>query len=172
MISRATFLLALLLAPFAFAGDVTTVILVRHAEAAAGGGDPGLSEAGTARANALAAALRDAGVKAIYVSQYKRTKDTAAPLAQQAKITPSEVALVKEGMDEQLKMLANQILAEHQGETVVVVGHSNTITVMAEALSGTKADPIAHEEHDRMYVIVAEKGKPTTVIVTHYGSSH
>jgi broad specificity phosphatase PhoE len=168
MISRATLLLALvtalLLAPFAFAADVTTVILVRHAEAAAGGGDPGLSEAGTARANALAAALRDAGVKAIYVSQYKRTKDTAAPLAQQAKITPAEVALVKDGMDE--------IVAEHQGQTVVVVGHSNTIPVMAEALSGAKADPIAHEEHDRMYVIVVEKGKPTTVIVTHYGSGH
>jgi broad specificity phosphatase PhoE len=169
MIARVTLLLALVLAPFAFAADVTTVILVRHAEAASGGGDPALTEAGTARAEALAKTLRDAKVKAIYVSQYRRTKDTAAAVARDAKVAVTEVALVKEGMDAQLAALAKQIVAEHTGQTVLVVGHSNTIGPMAEALTGVKADPIAHEEHDRMYIVVVEAGKPASMIVTSYG---
>jgi broad specificity phosphatase PhoE len=169
MISRFALLLALLLAPFAFGAEPTTVVLVRHAEAAAAGGDAGLSEAGTARAEALAAALKDANVKAVYVSQYQRTKATAAPAARQAKVTPTEVALVKEGMDAQLTALAKQIVTDHPGQTVLVVGHSNTIPVMAEALSGVKAEPIAHEEYDRFYVVVLESGKPARLIVTRYG---
>lgn len=171
MIWRATLLLLLTLAPFASAADVTTVILVRHAEAESGGGDPALTKAGAARAEALAKALQDAKIDAIYVSQFRRTKDTATPLARQTELAMSEVVLAKDGMDEQLAALAKQILASHKGETVLVVGHSNTTPVLAEALSGMKADPIAHEEHDRMYIVVAEDGKPVTVIVTRYGKS-
>ena len=59
----------------------TMVLIVRHAEKAASAGtDPDLSAAGAARANALAAVAAHAGVEAAYVTQFKRTKETAAPL--------------------------------------------------------------------------------------------
>ena len=62
------------------------VFLVRHAEKVDESEDPLLSAAGKARARALARSLRTAGVKAIYVTQYKRTGLTAAPLAAAAGI--------------------------------------------------------------------------------------
>ena len=66
-----------------------TVFLVRHAERAdttPGAArrwptDPDLSDAGRARAESLAAALKDAKITAIYTTEFKRTQQTAAPLA-------------------------------------------------------------------------------------------
>ncbi len=54
------------------------IFLVRHAERAAISGhvpsDTGLSSEGRARAEALAQALKDAQITAIYTTEYKRTK--------------------------------------------------------------------------------------------------
>src|SRR5688500_9156051 len=66
-----------------------TVFLVRHAEKAAEPReDPPLTDVGRARADALARALGDSGVKAIYTSQYVRTRATAEPLAARLGLTP------------------------------------------------------------------------------------
>ena len=43
--------------------------------------DPLLSSAGEARAARLATMLAEAGVKAIYASEFRRTQDTGKPLA-------------------------------------------------------------------------------------------
>ena len=67
-----------------------TVLLVRHAEKAAGGSDdPPLSPAGEARARVLAHVAGSAGVSAIYHTQYKRTQQTVAPLAAKLGLTPT-----------------------------------------------------------------------------------
>src|SRR4051812_32196327 len=61
---------------------VTTVFLVRHAEnASEPRPDPPLLETGIARAELLARILAKSGVKAIYTSQFLRTRATAEPLA-------------------------------------------------------------------------------------------
>ena len=80
-------LVAVLLATPAAAQQ--TVFLVRHAERAdtspgvspTMAADPDLSEAGRARAESLASALKDARITAIYTTEFKRTQQTAAPLA-------------------------------------------------------------------------------------------
>ena len=60
----------------------TVVLLVRHAEKAAQPAqDPPLTDAGSARARALVAVARDAGVSAIITTQFLRTKNTAEPTA-------------------------------------------------------------------------------------------
>jgi phosphohistidine phosphatase SixA len=94
---RALLLTALLAAPASLAGQSpvttgsTTVIIVRHAEKATDDArDPSLSPAGQHRAQALASALGDAGVTALYATQYKRTRATAEPLAQRLKLAVVE----------------------------------------------------------------------------------
>src|SRR6266705_2942801 len=70
----------------------STIFIVRHAEkAASGGNDLDLSEAGRARAKTLANVLKDAGVSAIYVTEFKRTQQTAAPLAKRLHLHPTIV---------------------------------------------------------------------------------
>jgi phosphohistidine phosphatase SixA len=69
----------------------TTIVVVRHAEKSMDHPtDPSLSEAGRERARALAAALQGTGVSAIYTTQYKRTRETAQPLADELGISISE----------------------------------------------------------------------------------
>src|SRR5262249_58291612 len=57
-----------------------TVFIVRHAEKVSAATDATLSRAGETRAKDLARMLADAGITHIYVSQFKRTQETAVPL--------------------------------------------------------------------------------------------
>ena len=63
----------------ACAASAQTVVLVRHAEKADGSRDPVLSQAGTARAEALAAVFGQQGPDVVLVSPLLRTGLTAAP---------------------------------------------------------------------------------------------
>lgn len=148
----------------------TTLVFVRHADkAAAPIDDPSLSASGRARAQALARMLADvdvvAGVDAIYVTQYKRTAETAMPLARIAGVElsmfdPSDLAVA-----------VNQIVADHKGEIVLVVGHSNTIAPMIAELGGSKKIPeISESEYDNLYIVsIPWFGKVKTLRL-RYGS--
>jgi phosphohistidine phosphatase SixA len=116
------------------------VILVRHAERDWHGEDPPLTAAGEARAQALAATLRDAGVTAIITTQWRRTRDTARPLASLLRITP-EVVPVYEGKSlENIQEVAAAV-RRHKDETVLVVGHI-TVTGVIGALGGPRLPTI------------------------------
>jgi len=140
------------------------VIVVRHAERADAGSldsgmtttppDPELSTVGKARAQALAAMLKDAGVTAIYTTEYRRTKDTAAPLADALKIT-SEVVSARD----QAALIA-RIKANTSG-TVVVVGHSNTVPTIIKALGGADVT-VGDHEYDSLF-FVAPGGATTRI---------
>jgi phosphohistidine phosphatase SixA len=129
------------------------VVLVRHAERAdtvpgaapTMGADPSLSEAGRARAASLAATLKDARITDIFVTEYKRTQETAAPLAQTLKLTPVVVpAKDVPGLVARLKATNG---------TALVVGHSNTVPEIIGAL-GVKGDvAIGDAEYDNLFVV-------------------
>ncbi len=145
--------------------EAQMVIVVRHAERADGGAaapgatmaganDPELSAAGKARAQALAAMLKDAGVTAIYTTEYRRTKDTAAPLAEALKITPEVVT-----SRDQAALIA-KIKANTKG-AVLVVGHSNTVPAVIKALGGADVT-VADTEFDSLF-FVAPGGATTRI---------
>ena len=115
------------------AAALDTVYLVRHAEKATFWPvDHGLdafqplSPAGVARAEALAARLKAAGVAAVYSSRTTRTIETGAPLAQAA-----GVSLVVDDAstkpDEMAAFLAHLREKHSADRAVLIVGHSNTL---------------------------------------------
>jgi phosphohistidine phosphatase SixA len=131
----------------------STVFLVRHAERADGGGaaggmnasDPDLSAAGRTRAESLATLLKDAKITTIFTSEFKRTQQTAAPLAKvlgiQAVPVPSKdsAALVK-----RIKSSTGNVL---------VVGHSNTVPELIKSLGVKEAVAIGDQEFDNLFVV-------------------
>ena len=129
----------------------TTVFVVRHAEradqvaGATAATDPDLSAAGRARAESLAAWLTDAGVTAIFVTPYKRSQQTADPLAKARGLTPVAVG------PRDLDALAQKVRAA--GGNVLVVGHSNTVPNLLKALGIETAIEIAETEYDNLFVV-------------------
>lgn len=136
----------LLLSQLAFAQQtnnvVTTVFLIRHAERAdEPRQDPPLTEKGVARSEALARLLSTANIKAIYTSQFARTKLTAEPLAKQLGVTATAISLKSNPSnpraiaEESTKETVDKILS-HAGGSVLVIGHSNSIPDVIKMLGG------------------------------------
>jgi phosphohistidine phosphatase SixA len=130
------------------------IFVVRHAERAdtSGGApakmatDPDLSEAGRTRAGALAALLKDADIGAIFVTEFKRTQQTAAPLAQALGIAPVVVpAKDTAGLAARLKKVAANAL---------VIGHSNTVPDVVSALGVADPVEVADTEYDNLFVVI------------------
>jgi phosphohistidine phosphatase SixA len=150
---------------------VTTVFLVRHAEKAANPPeDPPLLEAGIMRSQELARVLGRAGIKAIYTSQFLRTKQTAEPLARQLGIASTAVPIKmsasnpREVSQESIKGVAEKVY-ERGGESALIVGHSNTVPEVIRALGGDVVPAIGENEFDDLFVVtVYAKGKAR---VTH-----
>jgi phosphohistidine phosphatase SixA len=143
-----------------------TIVIVRHAERAdAGTGgpvmmatDPELSDTGRARAEALAVALVDAGITAIFTTEYKRTQQTAAPLAKKLGITVETVSSKDpQGLVGKLKAAKG---------TVLVVGHSNTVPDVIKRLGVETPVTIGDADYDNLFIVTP--GPPPSVLRLHY----
>ena len=164
-------LLCLSLPAFGQSEEAPTVVMVfRHAEKAAGpGSDPSLSEAGRQRAQSLIDVAGEAGVTAIYSSQFKRTQETVAPLAAHLGIPVTTAEISRANLATYPKQLAETILAEHRGETVAVVNHSNTVGPIVEALGGAAVPEIAEDEYDHFLIVIILAAGPVRTIRAQYG---
>ena len=135
---------------------ITTFILVRHAEKdmTQSTNDPDLSPAGKSRALRLAELLKEGEVTAIYSTPYKRTRQTVQPLAESKTLEIREYALNNEAE-------IDNMLAKHDGGTIVVSGHSNTVPWFANKLLGTeKYKPMEDGDYGNLWIVtVVEKGK-------------
>jgi phosphohistidine phosphatase SixA len=138
--------------------DPPLLFVVRHAEkAATAGNDPDLSEAGRARAEALARILKDARITAIYATELKRTQQTAAPLAHalnlQTIIMPSaDIAALAEKL-------------KTQTGNALVIGHGNTIPNLLKALGLSDSISISENDYDNLFVIMP--GDPPRLVRLH-----
>lgn len=150
----------------------TTIIFVRHAEKEAmPEEDPGLSAEGRRRVTELTRQLVDAdvvaGIDAIYSTPYRRTLQTAEPLAEVLDLPihrydPSDNEAVLE-----------RILRNHKGKIILVVGHSNTIPgLIADLGASKKVPPIDDDEYDNIYVISIPWFGKTKTIRLRYGAPY
>lgn len=142
-----------------FSRPLTTIILVRHAEKniEPTNPNPDLSPAGRARAEELVRVLRNAGVTAIYATQYGRTQQTVQPLA-------TALGLPVRNVDSgNTAELVRQITLDHRGGVVFLAGHNNTVPEIIKALSGESLPTIPETEYDNMFVVtIYQSGRAKT----------
>jgi len=136
----------------------TVVVLVRHGEKVDESRDADLSATGRARAQALAAMLKEAGIGAVYSTDYIRARETARPTAELAS-KPIEV-YDGDGLAAFAKNLRSR------GGRVLVVGHSDTTPELVSLLGGEPGPPIASDEYDRLYILtLSADGKTSTTLL-------
>ena len=148
----------------------TTIIFVRNADTettAAADGDPPLSSLGHRRAELLADAIEDidviAGVNAIYASEFRRTKQTAAPVARRldVEVLIADPYRVEEFMAE--------VLREHKGEIVLVVTHGDILAPLVEELHGSKnIPPMDDVGDDNIYIVTIPWFGKVKTLRLHY----
>lgn len=134
------------------AGAQSAVILVRHAElqsaAMAGPKQVPLSQAGSARAVRLAGLLKDAGIDAIYVTDFARTQKTAEPLSRELKERPT---VLPKGDPQEL---VARLRKEHADQKVLLVGHTDTLPAIIKALGYPAEVKIDSEDYGNVFVVV------------------
>jgi len=147
----------------------TVVILTRHAEKANDGtDDPELSRAGRSRARALAHALEHERIDAVVTTQYRRTLDTAAPLAQARHLAP-EVVNVHEG--NYVRRIAELVRGRHAGQSVLVVAHAESVARIIAALGGPRMADLCDWQYGDLYRLVLRPGHAATLSHTRYGAA-
>ena len=165
MMRRAMLCAVMVLVTAATAAAQAPVFVLRHAERAdagrAGGtmgNDPDLSEAGRARAQSLAAALKDAGITAIFATEFKRTQQTAAPLASALGIPVTKVPAKDTAA----------LIAKIKAATgaVLVVGHSDTVPDIVKMLGVATPVTVGDADFDNLFIVT--RGRTPSVIRLHY----
>ncbi len=133
--------------------NTTVVYLTRHAEKAKSPGrNPELAPKGKQRAKALADKLADIKFDQIYSTPYHRTKMTAGPIAEQQKLEITEYNVPA-------NLLASKILKLHDKQNTLVVGHSNTVPKLIQALGVDEKVYIGHEQYGDLFIIEIKNGK-------------
>ena len=163
-----TALSILLLAALTPSAQAATIILVRHAERNAGmAPDVLLTPQGEERAKQLARVLKDSNIQAIFTTEVRRTRQTADPTAQQFHLQP--IVIPQKDVD----ALLSRLQALPDDETVLVVGHANTVPLLVERLGGGVVPALSDTEYDRMVVVVTRgKGKPAILTLRYGEASH
>lgn len=144
-----------------------TVYVVRHAEKVDASRDPQLSDRGMTRARALAASLKDAGLDAVFVTQFVRTGETARPSAEAEGLTPEVITAGGGAVKDHALAVARAVRARPAGEAVLVVGHSNTVPAIVAALGGPEMGEICDAQYANLFVLtVPDSGATSTARLT------
>jgi len=137
------------------AQELTTFILVRHAEKADDGTkDPALSEEGKSRAQRLAAHLNSTDLTAIYATPYLRTRSTVEGIAESHGLQILEYEPFAGD-------LMNRMLTKHNGGKILIAGHSNTTPHLVNTLIGNERySQLDESDYDNLFVVtLSEIGK-------------
>jgi broad specificity phosphatase PhoE len=122
--------------------------VVRHLNTPEGQRDPDLTAEGSANAQALLRWFEGKPLSAIYISDYKRTRQTAGPIAAARGLMPK----IYDPAD------TPKLVAAVRAETgpVLIVGHSNTVPDIVEQLGGTRPAPLAHPDFGDIWTVGAK----------------
>ncbi|MBK6620653.1 MAG: histidine phosphatase family protein [Saprospirales bacterium] len=125
---------------------ISYTYIVRHADKGEGN-DPDLLDAGSERAVALAQLLKSQGIQEIYSTNFKRTRQTAAPLADSLGLN-----VILYGSDTLQSFVTHRLVP--LGKKRLVVGHSNTILSIAAALGASPTlQSVPDDDYDNLLIV-------------------
>ena len=113
---------------------------------------------GQKRADALAHILKDSQITSVFVTEFKRTQETAAPTARAAHVSPTVLPANDIGaLAEKLRALTGNAL---------VVGHDSTIPDLLKALG--IATPVSIPADDYTEIFAVLLGDAPQLLRLHY----
>lgn len=122
--------------------------VMRHLNTPQGERDPDLTSEGQAAAARLPGLFARERPAAIYVTAFRRTRQTAAPLAARYGLTP----IVYDPAD------TPSLVAQVRSGPLpaLVVGHSNTVPDIVEQLGGARPAPLSHPDFGDVWRVDAQ----------------
>ncbi len=139
----------------------TYFFIVRHAEKG-NGNDPDLTIEGQARASELKRILANVPLDGVFSTNYKRTKQTVKPIADE------------HGLALQIyntnKKLIQTVLEDTQFHKVLVAGHSNTAPDLVNRLIGKNTyNDLGDNEYDNLFMVAYYDENRADVFLLKYG---
>lgn len=170
---KITALLGLLLLVVTFSSSTftakdTVVYIVRHAEkdtSDPANNNPDLSAEGKERAAALNEFLKKEKFAAVFSTDYKRTMQTAAAVAQRNGLPLKTYKDSKE--------VAALVKAEFANQKVLITGHSNTILDIVKAFGATPPfDKLNDDDYDLIFMVRISKDGEVSLKTQRFGKPH
>jgi phosphohistidine phosphatase SixA len=148
----------------------TIYYLVRHAEkdtSVAGAtmmqANPPLSEKGIQRSTRLASLLEKENIDYIFSTKYLRTQSTAQPLAT---LIGKEIQFYEITKGTAFSDSIQQM--PFLGKTLLIIGHSNTIPPLVNALIKTnKYQNLSDNEYGFIYKVIMESGQIKDTVIMY-----
>ena len=156
------------------AAPATLVVVVRHGEKAPDpGNDPVLSAAGMARAVALDSAVRGMPITDVVVSQLQRTRLSASSFIARSGAVVHVVPISAAGVPAHIQAVADTVrsITRVAGHGVLVVGHSNTVTAIVEALGGPASRPLCDSQYSQFFALRGAADGRITLARSTYGAT-
>ncbi len=144
--------------------DITTFILVRHAEKADDSRDPDLSNEGVERAESLAHMLSEMKIDAVYSTNLTRTIETARKIADDNGLEIQTYGV--QAPDETV----SEWTENHRGDVILISGHSNTTPTFANALLGREhfKGPFSESDYGNILIITISRSGENRLLHLRY----
>ena len=137
--------------------NTSVYYFIRHAEkdrSDSTNKNPSLTIQGLERANKWALFFKDKNIAAVYSTNYKRTQQTALPIAKE-----QNIEIINYTTKE---LISEKFIANNKGKNIVIVGHSNTTPELVNSLLGEKKyEDIADSENNNVFIVTLKKNKTT-----------
>ena len=144
---------------------VTSVLLIRHAEKATSPKEnPPLTIDGQARAAELIHVAEKAEVKVIYATKFLRSQQTVQPISIRLNVPITNYP------ENDFQALKNMVLPAYAGETVLIVGHSDTMGSIIQTFGGDRQDCPPDNEYDNLCLVTIYGPAMAKVINLQYGT--
>ena len=134
------------------------VYVIRHVEKELSGDDPAITAGGKARAAAWAKMLEYAGLDAVFTSDAKRTQQTGEVIAEKLGVPMNALSR------NDIAGLIDALVFDYEDDSVLVVGHAETIPVILESLGAFEEINVSQTDFANLFVLIQPGSEETRLI--------